>query len=176
MGREEPKSERKWQWLGGQPKAHTGRGRTAPGRALSPHASPALPRWWLFPHPEVKGTHCVQSKHVAFSPSCSWLGVSQSTCVRCSQIAMESRSSSTPEVISPSPRGLAAAACSAVALPDIMGGWEEVAWHQVPLCPASHCQPLLSTPLVVIEGPSLSGTGSCSPCNNGSSPHGLRWP
>lgn len=93
---------------------------------------------------EVKGTRCVQSKHVAFSPSCTWLGVSQSTCLRCSQIAMESRSSSTqvaPEVTSPFPRGLVAAACSAVALPEIVGGWEEVTLHQVPLDPASHCQP-----------------------------------
>lgn len=57
---------------------------------------------------------------------------------------MESRSSSAQvalEVTSPSPRGLVAAACSAVALPEIAGGWEEVTWHPVTLDPASQCQP-----------------------------------
>lgn len=38
-----------------QPKAHTGRGRTAPGRALSAHSSPALPCWRLFLHPGSQG-------------------------------------------------------------------------------------------------------------------------
>lgn len=152
MGREEPKFTGDGSGLDGSLRHTWGWAGLLLGGTQS-HSSPALPPCGCSCILEVKGTRVCTANMWPFSPSCTWLRASQSTCWRCSQIAMESRSSPAQvalEVTSPSPRGLVAAACSVVALPEIAGAWEEVTCIQLLSAQPPSVNLLLSTPFLVI--------------------------